>query len=261
MTLSPNELLTLAGLLRVVLRLDTLSPMERASALEDVVTELDLHAEESERTTHERASYRDAGIFVRRVAVDLDAWMTRAERELAEPDALRTWVDQVVSDDAKGAILRALHLVASRGRLTPKEEIFLAWLAMLWREATRAPAVSEVGSATFASLPRTDRLIFAALLVHALEASGLAADARAHARARALESMRTTDEELAPFEERAAKEIRGAGHLSALASFGVTSTRSREAMLRALFVVAYEGGFTPREEAFLRGLASSWSMI
>lgn len=260
MTLSPTELLTLAGLLRALVRFDTLEPEARREALDAVARTLDLRSGEPERPQAEQVGYRDAARVVRVLVLDLEPWMARAERELRDPEELRALVSRGAdSPENRRAILRALHTFAEHGNLTLREEIFLAWLALLWRETPMDPGAYATTSLD--AIPKTDRLVLGGLLARLLEISDLDEAGKAQALDAAANVLATTSEKLTPWIAQAAKEIRGESHLRGLASFGVTSPRSREAIVRALLAASYVGGIEPKEEAFLHWLAAAWSMV
>lgn len=262
MNLSPTELLTMAGLLRVVLRFDALDERARRDALADVVHALELRREEIERADHDRSGYRDAAIVVRRIAIELEPWLARAAREVASEEELRELVEHAVpSVEARRAILRALHTFAGHGTLDAREELFVAWLSLFWREAPPEVAASGASFKDLASLPATDKVILAGLITHALELSGLDAEGRERALDAGLRGTSLSARDLGFWTDRARVEIRSAAHLRALAAFGVTSPRSREAILRALLAVTREGGLTEDEQTFLVWLARTWAMI
>lgn len=262
MILSPTELLTTAGLLRILLRLDGLEPHERREALSHVAEVLELRREEIERAEHDRVSYRDAAIVVRHVVVELEPWLERAAREVSTEEELRELVEHAVLDEGKrSAILRALHTFASYGSLGPREELFVAWLSLFWRREPAELSASGRSWKDLASLPASDKVILAGLVAEALELSGLDAEGRARALDAGLRGTSLSAEELASWMDRARVEIRSEAHLRALTAFGVSSPRSREAILRALLAITHVGGLEEAELTFLTWLARTWSMI
>ena len=134
MTLSPDALLTLAGLLRFVMRFDDLDARERASALDDAARELDLRASDVRRVEDERAGFRDAAMVVRVVATELDDWLERARREIRDDHMLRARVERASheSHEARVSMLRAVEILARRGGLARQERLFLGWLGSQW---------------------------------------------------------------------------------------------------------------------------------
>ncbi len=260
MTLSPTELLTLAGILRSLTRIQALDTNERRDALTAVAESLDLRSRERERPEPEQRGYREAAHVMRVLVLDLEPWMRRAERELTDPEELRALLRSGVSAlDTRRAILRAVQGFASYGGLSVREEMFLAWLALLWRETPLDPGADAVAS--LSAIPPSDRVVLGGLLDAMLTASGLDETGKARALEAAASALDTTPEALDPLILAARQQIRGEGHLRALVSFGVTLTRSREAIVRAVLVASYVGGIEPDEEALLRWLAASWSMV
>jgi hypothetical protein len=132
MDLTPHELVTLAGLLRFVMRFDALPDEARRSALEEASRELGLHAANVRLVEDARAGYRDAARVVEIVSTGLDTWLERAAREVPDGETLRARAAEVQARSTRIAMLRAVETLARREGLQRQERLFLGWLASFW---------------------------------------------------------------------------------------------------------------------------------
>ena len=114
MDLTPHELVTLAGLLRFVMRFDALTDEARRSALEEASRELGLHAADVRLVEDARAGYRGAA------------------REVPDGVTLRARAAEVQARSTRIAMLRAVEILARREGLQRQERLFLGWLASFW---------------------------------------------------------------------------------------------------------------------------------
>jgi len=134
MTLTPTELLTLAGLLRFVMRFDDLDPVERAAALDEAGRELDLRASDVRMVDAERAGFRDAAMVVRVVATEPDDWLERAKGAIRQHHEPRRPLENPRQShrEVRVSMLRAVEILSRRGGLARPERLFLGWLGTEW---------------------------------------------------------------------------------------------------------------------------------
>jgi hypothetical protein len=130
--LTPEELVTLAGLLRFVMRFEALPERERRRALGEASRELGLHAADVRIVEDTRAGYRDAARVVEIVSTDLDVWLERAAREVPDGLTLRNRAAEVGDRTTRIAMLRAVEILARHEGLQRQERLFLGWLAGFW---------------------------------------------------------------------------------------------------------------------------------
>ncbi len=140
MRLSSDEQLVLGGILRFALRFDGLSTEARAEALARAGDALGVRAEREQRSAAPNAGYRDAAIITRTVTNELDAYLARAQRELADDAALRRAIDRVTSPDVRLGCVITVETLArfaddahppAAGRRS-RSDLFVDWLREHW---------------------------------------------------------------------------------------------------------------------------------
>lgn len=131
MDFEPEEMVTLAALMRHAASFDGLTPAERREALMETGRALGLLSEDTRLVQNERAGYRDAAYVVRELSNGLDHWLERAKREVGNAD-LRDRATRVTGHGKRAAMLRAVEVLARWGGLVRPERLFLGWLAQHW---------------------------------------------------------------------------------------------------------------------------------
>lgn len=131
MDLTPNEMVTLAALMRHVMRFDGLTTEERRDALAEASRALGLLAVDVRVVENERAGYRDAAHVVKEITTGLDRWIARARAEVGTHD-LELRARDVDGAEKRTAMLRAVEVLARHGGLHRPERLFLGWLSEFW---------------------------------------------------------------------------------------------------------------------------------